>query len=282
MAAPHIVLDLSDARRLLVGADVHGHLDRLKEALERVGYDPDAGDRLVLLGDLLDRGPEVLGIHEWLLANPEVITLLGNHDEMLLGSLGLRPMDRWNNPVNLVRNGGDWLLDYAIGFEEDERLGHLVSKLVGHEGDAPPPFIDHRIMDFARRMAASPVAATVTTPWGRRVALVHADVPRATWDETVAALESPNALEAHATRIAVTWERRLFNRMERALGLGPDALAQLDIGIPDVDHVFLGHSIVAEPTTAANITWLDTGPYRGGPITVLDVDAWLDDKETAR
>lgn len=277
---PHVDIDLTDARRLLVGGDVHGHLPRLIASLETVGYDADAGDRLILLGDLLDRGPEVLAIHEWLRANPTVVVLTGNHDEMLMASLGLRPMDKWSNPVNLLRNGGDWLTQFALD-EENRDFGTLMVALIQAEDGTQHELIDPRVVAFARDMLDFPVAATVTTPWGRRVALVHADVPRATWAETVEGLMSPSASEAHGTRIACTWERRLFNRMENAMGHGPEALAQLPIGIPDVDHVFLGHSIVAEPTTAANLTWIDTGPYRGGPISVVDVDAWLDRIESS-
>lgn len=278
MTAPHVTLDMSDARRLIVGGDVHGHLSRLIHALETIGYDADAGDRLVLLGDLLDRGPDVLAIHEWLEANPTVVNLVGNHDEMLLASLGLRPMDRWNNPDNLDHNGGDWLRDFALGFAEDEGSGMLVHRLKrwARTHGGVPPFIDGRIVEFARRLARSPVAVTAITPGGRRVALVHADVPRPTWSRTVADLESPDPVLAQATRISATWDRTLFDRMAKVANAGPEALARLDIGIGDVDHVFLGHSIVPEPMTAANLTWIDTGPYRGGPITTLDVDAWID------
>lgn len=276
MAAPHIMLDLTAARRLLVAGDIHGHLDRLKAALAAAEYDPAAGDRLILLGDLLDRGPDVLAIYDWLEANPSVIHILGNHDEMLIASLGLSEMNQWNNPVNLLKNGGQWLLNFAPSAKGD--VGTLMAALIGSDA-APadvPNIVDPRIIRFAERLAKSPVAITVTTPWGRKVALVHADVPRETWTETISALESPNEAEAIATRIACTWERRLFNRMEHARRFGPEALAQLDIAIPDVDHVFLGHSIVSEPTTAANLTWLDTGPYKGNGIAVLDVDSWLD------
>lgn len=277
MTAPHITLDMRDMRRLIVAGDVHGHLKRLITALKAIDYDASAGDRLVLLGDLLDRGPDVLAVHEWLNDDPTVVNLLGNHDEMLLASLGLRPMDAWNNPDNLDHNGGDWLIDFAIGFAENERNGMLVHRLKrwARTHGGVPPFIDGRIVEFARRLATSPIAATVLTPGGRRIGLIHADVPRSTWAGTVADLDSTDAKLAQRTRISATWDRTRFDLMVEAAAAGKD-LETLDIGIPDVDHVFLGHSIVPEAMTAANLTWIDTGPYRGGPITALDVDAWMD------
>lgn len=69
----------SDARRAIVFGDLHGCLDELRELLDVARYDPGA-DRLVSLGDLLDRGPRpvealryvrdlgadvIMGNHEW-------------------------------------------------------------------------------------------------------------------------------------------------------------------------------------------------------------------------
>ena len=43
--------------RLLVMGDVHGQYSKMQKALALADYDP-ARDRLVLLGDYIDRGPE--------------------------------------------------------------------------------------------------------------------------------------------------------------------------------------------------------------------------------
>lgn len=43
-------------RDIAVG-DVHGHFQRLQQALDAVGFDP-AIDRLFSVGDLVDRGPD--------------------------------------------------------------------------------------------------------------------------------------------------------------------------------------------------------------------------------
>jgi len=46
-------------RTIIIG-DVHGCLEELDELLDRLG--PCAGDRLVFLGDLMDRGPHPVGV----------------------------------------------------------------------------------------------------------------------------------------------------------------------------------------------------------------------------
>jgi hypothetical protein len=45
--------------------------------------------------------------------------------------------------------------------------------------------------------------------------------------------------------------------------------------IPDIDHVFMGHSITKEPLIMGNCSWIDTGSYKHGLVTIVDVDDWI-------
>ncbi len=64
--------------------DLQGCLDPLKCLLERVAFDP-AKDRLWLVGDLVNRGPQSLETLRFLYAMREsVVSVLGNHDLHLL------------------------------------------------------------------------------------------------------------------------------------------------------------------------------------------------------
>ena len=71
--------------RLIAIGDVHGcaaALDALIEAL-----DPQPADTIVTLGDYVDRGPDVRGVLDRLLAVRKrcgLVPLLGNHDQMML------------------------------------------------------------------------------------------------------------------------------------------------------------------------------------------------------
>jgi hypothetical protein len=49
-------------KRLLVVGDVHGHLDALKALLRKVGFDNKQGDHLVMVGDLVTKGPDSKGV----------------------------------------------------------------------------------------------------------------------------------------------------------------------------------------------------------------------------
>lgn len=67
--------------------DIHGNLAKLRELLGRLPYRPGR-DRLVFLGDYLDRGPDAAGVLDLLCQlrqrDPGLIALLGNHEYLLL------------------------------------------------------------------------------------------------------------------------------------------------------------------------------------------------------
>jgi serine/threonine protein phosphatase 1 len=68
--------------------DVHGRCAQLQSLLEMLPRD-EASDRLVFLGDLIDRGPDAPGCVDHVLRlcrdNQELVTCLrGNHEQMLL------------------------------------------------------------------------------------------------------------------------------------------------------------------------------------------------------
>ncbi|MFM7846303.1 MAG: metallophosphoesterase family protein [Planctomycetota bacterium] len=70
--------------------DIHGHAAALRTLLEFIA--PTPADTLVFLGDYVDRGPDTKGVIDLLLQlidsqSCAVITLLGNHEEMLLQAI---------------------------------------------------------------------------------------------------------------------------------------------------------------------------------------------------
>lgn len=67
--------------------DIHGCLDKVLRLLELLRYDP-AADRLIFLGDYIDRGPESKGVIDCMLClqreNPDNVFLMGNHEDNFL------------------------------------------------------------------------------------------------------------------------------------------------------------------------------------------------------
>jgi serine/threonine protein phosphatase 1 len=70
-------------RTIAIG-DIHGYLGALTALVEFAGVRAD--DRLVTLGDYVDRGPDSAGVLDWLIEwfeAGQLVPLLGNHDQMM-------------------------------------------------------------------------------------------------------------------------------------------------------------------------------------------------------
>jgi protein phosphatase len=84
-----------------VVGDVHGCLDALLRLVDALGYREDGthpeGRALVFVGDLVDRGPDSLGVLRWVRARVEAglaFAVLGNHDDKLRRHLLGRTVQR--------------------------------------------------------------------------------------------------------------------------------------------------------------------------------------------
>ena len=69
-------------RNIIIG-DVHGCLNELKSLLEKVQYTPRY-DRLIFVGDIVDRGPnsvETIQFVRELAEKHKVVSVMGNHEE---------------------------------------------------------------------------------------------------------------------------------------------------------------------------------------------------------
>ena len=72
--------------KTFVVGDVHGCIDELKKLVSLL--DPKVGDKFVFLGDLVDKGPDSIGVlhyvKETLEAFPGSVCIAGNHEEKAL------------------------------------------------------------------------------------------------------------------------------------------------------------------------------------------------------
>ncbi len=88
--------------RLLAVGDIHGCLSQLEALLAAVA--PTLNDRIVFLGDFIDRGPASAGVVDFLLEFrelfPATVFLRGNHEQMLLDYLAGK------DPAIFLLNGG--------------------------------------------------------------------------------------------------------------------------------------------------------------------------------
>lgn len=127
-------------QRLYAIGDIHGRLDLFRTMIERIDADDAARDpaetTVILLGDLVDRGPDSAGVIDAARTwgrQRRVRLVQGNHEEMFLRS-----------------------------FDDDETLRHFL-RYGGRETLAsytiPPDACDHATMAELRRMMATGVPA---------------------------------------------------------------------------------------------------------------------------
>jgi serine/threonine protein phosphatase 1 len=126
--------------------DIHGELGKLERLLDRIG--PSADDRLVFLGDYVDRGPESAGVVSRLIElgrRVSCIFLLGNHESMLLDFLGWKGAAYFGGDAFLMNGGDRTLASYGFFGEHAQKKGfdlppahaefYRSLRLVHQEGD---------------------------------------------------------------------------------------------------------------------------------------------------
>lgn len=73
---------------IYVTSDIHGQFNKLRALLEKVNFSEE--DFLFVLGDVIDRnGDGGVKMLRWMMAQPNVALLLGNHEAMLLACIFL-------------------------------------------------------------------------------------------------------------------------------------------------------------------------------------------------
>lgn len=153
---PHLLkLPQNRAGRDYVVGDIHFKTRELHRGLKALGFDQSV-DRLIAVGDLIDRGPGVLdGLK--LLGEPWFFTVKGNHEQMLIDAYRASPH------LPYSAHGARWWLTI-----DDESKPMIIDKL-----------------------DSLPIAIEVETALGV-VGVVHADVPVGlAWNDFTQSLDSP-------------------------------------------------------------------------------------------
>lgn len=206
-------------RDLIVG-DIHGCFSRLQAHLDRIGFDPEQ-DRLFSVGDLVDRGPESELATEWL-ARPWFHAIRGNHEQMAIDAA-----DGLYDQRTYIANGGRWFL-------------------------ALPK--EHRRY-FADAFVKLPIAIELETADGL-IGIVHANCPRASWDE----LREGLARGDYGLEQMCMWDRSRI-------------VAGRHDSVDGVRAVVVGHTPLQAPVTLGNVYHIDTGAvFPGHDFTIIDAE----------
>lgn len=202
--------------------DLHGCFSLFEHALKEASFNP-AQDRVICVGDLVNRGPESARALEFL-EQDWFYTVCGNNDRAMQQDLQLmneRGVDAVRDEFE--RNGRGWmlLLDGA------------------------------RQKEFMDAFEALPYAIEVPTKTGELIGFAHAEIPEGlSWQDFVQKLEEG---DEKALQTAL-WGR---SRIVQAYKNGYDT----DPGVPGIDKVFTGHSLAVGRRASRMGNWfcIDTG-----------------------
>ena len=110
-------------KRTFIIGDIHGCLDMLKNLMDKIVWSPDK-DRLIFLGDYIDRGENPKGVVDYILdltrRSSLVECLKGNHEAMFLDFLTGR--DRFMFIIN-----GGWKTLESYGMYESREDDSAIS-----------------------------------------------------------------------------------------------------------------------------------------------------------
>ena len=106
-----------DSKTFIIG-DIHGCLDMLKRLVEKIKWDP-AKDKLIFVGDYIDRGPDPKGVVDYILSlmaeSSGIQCLIGNHEVVFLDYI--KGKDR---KLFLINGGMNTLESYAFHLVDTE------------------------------------------------------------------------------------------------------------------------------------------------------------------
>lgn len=246
----------------LIG-DVQGWLGPLERLLDRIA--PAAGDRLVLLGDLVNGGPDNAGVLRRV-RELDATVLLGNQDLRLLGIRAgrwpLRKKDNLEDALEAPDAGEllDWLRRRPLVWR-DESLGLLAV----HGGLLPP----WSAADAAA--IAAEAGAELGGPDPGPLLGAMRDAAATLWRDDLAGLERLGLILNGLTQVRVMDDD---GRMDLDYKAG---LAEMPAGRhPWFDHpgraaadtkVVFGHWSALGLCRAGNAVCIDGGIRRGGKLT---------------
>ncbi len=252
----------------LVG-DLQGCCDPLERLLQTLDFSPSR-DRLFLLGDLVNRGPDSLGVLRRLRALGGAATcLLGNHDLHLLAiAHGVRKPHR-SDTLDVILNAPD--RDDWLNWLRQQRLAVWdAGWLMVHAGVLPQ-------WDAARTVAlAGEVEAMLRSPdLGDFLTQMYGNEP-ARWDDALTGVSRWRCVVNALTRLRFcTPEGEMEFATKEGAGGAPEGFVpwfEVPSRGTQGTPVAFGHWSTLGLIDRPDLLALDTGCVWGGCLTAVRVD----------
>ena len=245
--------------------DIQGCYAPLDRMLDRIAFDP-AVDRLWIVGDLVNRGPESLRVLRFLRGLGDAASIvLGNHDLYLisraLGVTGRKKRDTLDGVLDARDRGDmiDWLRTRPLAYREN---GHLIV----HAGILPAWTADE-----AEQLAGEAEAVLQSKDAPKLLQALGEPVQR--WSDKLSGMERLVTIVQVLTRMRTCWKDGMPNLEFSGPPEEAPAGCRAWFDVPgrkekDVTVVF-GHWAALGLHVGDHAIGLDTGAVWGNKLTAM-------------
>lgn len=214
-----------------VVGDIHGSYSLLIEHLKKVSFDTQV-DRLIFLGDLINKGKENEQCLT-LLDEPWFHPVIGNHEIMFIEAF------LYNDFAMIYEKGSDWFDHTHLS------IGELVNWATRISNEIP----------FGMELISE----------NKRFGFVHAE-PLEDWDDVRAILDNPWSFDEYFTNKSekmrdlkrMIWSRNKFNSQNHSQ-------------IKNVHQVYVGHTPNEKVYEFGNVKYIDLGSYKSGNLHIEEI-----------
>jgi bis(5'-nucleosyl)-tetraphosphatase (symmetrical) len=252
--------------------DIQGCSSAFEALLERLAFSPSR-DRLWLVGDLVNRGPDSLGVIRRVIALGDAATcVLGNHDLHLLAVVaGARELSANDTFADVLRaRDADDLIDWLRQRPLLQRDDRSPPRVLVHAG-IPPPWDLQQAETHAREveglLRGERWRSMLRTMYGNGPALWSPDLGQEErWRYTINALTRMRYCDRQG---------RLDLTHSGPPGSQPRHLTPwFDVADRHArsTHIIFGHWSALGLLTRPDVTGLDTGCVWGGTLTAAQLD----------
>ncbi len=246
--------------------DVQGCFTSFLNLLDRVAFNPQQ-DRLWLVGDLINRGPDSLKMLRWVKAHQNsIITVLGNHDLHAIAVYeGFVAKHRFDTLDELLvapdrQELFDWL--------RNQKLAHAQEyNLMVHAGVLPQ-------WDAAQTLALASEVETALRASNYRefLANMYGDLPNA-WHDDLQGMDRLRVITNALTRLRIcTPQGQMqfkFKGEVQDIPRGYMPWFEVENRRSQDSHIIFGHWSALGLVLRDNLTALDTGCLWGNTLTAL-------------
>ena len=280
MKNPIKLLEPNTAGRDFVIGDLHGSLSAFQNLLKNIAFDPTK-DRMISVGDLVDRGPDSLGCLA-LLEEPWFHCVLANHEQMMLEAFE----GGWMGTF-WTQNGGRWGSEALEDWKESKR--YHTNELDRRQ----PSASSERLWKLLELVRELPFLITVKRPDGKLFHVIHAELPPG-HIVTDAELSSPGSLMRlvnveNDSGSFFLWGRHIFAqfydsnlsnvaKIKRTIAY---KFRQGGLFNDKLSHIISGHTIMQRPLTILGQTNIDTGAFASyterrawQALTCVELGSW--------